>query len=336
MASEDTTISRHGQFCVAICDRNSGEAEWLAARRKLVGASEVATIIGANPWGSRLALYVSKVSALGKAGEPLPTDPVPESEDNSEAEERMQWGTDLEPVVLKRFIRRRAAAGTLISGELSGTLYQSIHNPRMGATLDGWLWLPDSLQVQWPIEIKTSGAHMEKEWSDGPPPWVMAQVQAQMFVVGAEKITVVCLFGNQRLVWMDVERNEVAISRISDAVDEFWYQVENRIVPDADITAAGQQALKRLYPIEDPGKVIQLPPELQEVATTWQALSDARKATDKTMAELKAIVQSHMGVAEIGVLPSGDGWTWKSVFKREYTVPEQTYRELRFAKRKKG
>ena len=61
--------------------------EWLNARRKGIGGSDAAAIMGANPYASPLSVYLDK---LGLAQE-------------KEITEAMRQGTDLEDYVAKRF-----------------------------------------------------------------------------------------------------------------------------------------------------------------------------------------------------------------------------------------
>lgn len=81
----------------------ANRAEWLAARRFGIGASEVSAVLGLNPYRSCFEVWAQKVTG---------------STDNAADEsEAAQWGTLLEPLVMSEVSRRigrpiYAAAGT--------------------------------------------------------------------------------------------------------------------------------------------------------------------------------------------------------------------------------
>src|SRR5690606_33959049 len=68
-------------------------AEWLAARRKGLGASDIAAIAGVSRWSTPWQVYVDKVGAI-----PL--------DNNDGATEAMRWGQLLEGLVLDEWERR--------------------------------------------------------------------------------------------------------------------------------------------------------------------------------------------------------------------------------------
>ncbi len=64
-----------------------GTPEWLALRKTKVTATDSCVIMGANPWKTRIQLYNEKIS----------------DENNTFVNERMQRGTDLEPIARELF-----------------------------------------------------------------------------------------------------------------------------------------------------------------------------------------------------------------------------------------
>ena len=68
-----------------------GRRQWMKARRKGIGASDIAAIMGVSPWSTPLQVWVSKV-----------TDDAPEVEQS----EDMLWGRRLEQSILEEFEER--------------------------------------------------------------------------------------------------------------------------------------------------------------------------------------------------------------------------------------
>ena len=69
------------------CTKDMSREEWLEWRRGGIGGSDAATIVGLNPYRSRLELYADKLGMM------------PEKEDS----EAMRIGRDLEEYVASRW-----------------------------------------------------------------------------------------------------------------------------------------------------------------------------------------------------------------------------------------
>src|SRR5512139_209904 len=68
------------------------EPEWLQARKNLLTASDIASIFGANPWKSELALWAEKTGAI----EP----------DDLSGSEPVQWGKEFQGAIGRRFAQK--------------------------------------------------------------------------------------------------------------------------------------------------------------------------------------------------------------------------------------
>lgn len=65
-------------------------AEFLANRRKGIGGSDIACLVGQNPYKTAFELWYDKTQALDKEVDP-------------DAEERMYWGLELEKLIAERY-----------------------------------------------------------------------------------------------------------------------------------------------------------------------------------------------------------------------------------------
>lgn len=281
---------------------------WLALRMTGIGASEIAAVLGESPWSSALQVYCEK------AGEVAP--------DDLSENEFVFWGARLEPVITEVY-GQRTGRGV----ERSALLLRSIEEPWALATLDGETWNADG--ARWPLEIKNGSGFTADKWAEGPPPHYYLQVQQQLLVTGAPKATVACLLGGNRLVWCDVERDDITIQRIRHAGRAFWKRVQARDVPLPDGSESASRALAALYPHDDPNMYAQLPGELIDVADELEALKETAKATKARVDELGNQIKAALGNAQRGCLPNGTEFSWKEQTRAEYVVKAASFRVLR-------
>jgi putative phage-type endonuclease len=186
---------------------------WLADRRNFIGASEVASIIGApGAYSSRWEIWARK---CGK----LPEKPESES---------MRWGSRLE---------RSIALG--VAEDHGGTVTPTDSRycvgpedkPHHRATPDA-IWEVSGEELL--LEIKNVDRMLGEHWDAGPPPHVVVQLQWQMYCAGFDRAAVAALVGGNRLHVYHVERDDELIDELVRAVDAFWCTVENRLEPMAE------------------------------------------------------------------------------------------------------
>lgn len=295
---------------VAICPSRD-RTYWLEQRKSGIGASEVAALIGASRWASPLSLYADKIGAA----EEREIDP-----------EWIEWGNRLEPAIIEAF-----GARTGREVEPFGMLLRSTEHPVALATLDSWC-IGDRGE-RWPLEIKTTGAHLAEDWSDGPPAAYVAQLQWQMLVTGCRRASIACLIGGQRLVWSDVDREEWMIGRMLAAAEVFWGYVTRREPPPVDGTEASREALRSIYP-EESGAEVQLDGDLITIADLLESVKiELRKLEcDQLAAENR--IKAAMGDAARASLPDGRFFTWVTQSRKEHTVKASKSRVFRAHKAK--
>lgn len=290
--------------------------QWLALRKTGIGASEIAAVLGESPWVSALQLYAEKTGQV-------------ETADLADEVESVFWGTKLEPVIIEVYGQR---TGRTV--QRAGKLLRSHAEPWALATLDALT--DDDSGAAWPLEVKTASAFVAEEWAEGPPPHYYLQVQQQLLVTGAARATVACLLGGQRLVWCDVDRDDVAIRRLVYAGRRFWGRVQNADAPAPDGSDSAKRTLAQLYPHDDPEKYVVLPADLQEVADELEDLKEQTKAAKRRQTELENLIKAALGTGTRGVLPSGIEYSWKEQTTKEHVVKESSFRVLRRHAPKKG
>lgn len=289
------------------------EERWKQLRRSGVGASEIAGVLGESPWLSATELYALKVI------------PDYNGDPGLDEAEHVYWGRRLEQSIVAGYQDR---TGRPV--EPQSLLLRSRVHPWALCTLDA-VTTDGREGAPWPLEIKNIGVQKSAEWEEGPPRHYVLQLQQQMLVTGAPRATAAALIGGQRLVWCDVERDEIAIRRIVHAGRIFWAEcVEAGKVPKPDGSDSAKRALGALYRDRpDPESLVQLPGSLLEEDAELVELKASVSAMQKRIATIENGIKAHIGAREMGALPDGTVYSWREQTRAAHAVKESTFRVLR-------
>lgn len=181
---------------------DDGSEEWHHQRSKVVGGSEVASIIGIPAFQSKYMLWLEKA---GHYKRPEPS---------LELEELFWWGHALEEPIARRFEQFAAEHEMLKDLELSAVLtgsWVSAQNSWHGANPDRLLLNGDG-QVVGILEIKysSSGAGWE---NDSCPHKYVVQLRWYLQAFGLRYGYLVCLSGGKLLVFrVSVARTEAVLN----------------------------------------------------------------------------------------------------------------------------
>lgn len=185
-------------------------SEWLALRKKKIGASDSSAILGCNPWKTAKKLWEEK---LGIADEPLMTS-------------AMQRGHQLEPVAREFFYMR--------------TGKKAIPEVHLHPMYDWMLASLDGInhEEEFVLEIKCGGQKLHDQARIGIiPDYYMCQIQHQLAVTGYSKAFYLSYFENDGII-IPVDRNEVFIEdTLIPSLKDFWFCIDNLVEPalqDAD------------------------------------------------------------------------------------------------------
>lgn len=183
---------------------------WERVRNSGIGGSDVACIMGLNPWKSAYALYAEKHGDV-------------EAEDLSD-NEYVYWGTVLEQVVADRFC------------ELTGKKVRKC-GTLQDDNYDFMLANVDRLVVgeNAGLECKTANGFKSKDWDgDELPDSYYCQCQWYMMITGCSKWYIACLIGGNHFVWKEIPRNDEFISDMRTQAIIFWDNLQNDIPPEID------------------------------------------------------------------------------------------------------
>jgi putative phage-type endonuclease len=285
-----------------IADRNADFQGWLDAHQRGIGASEIAAVMGRHRFMSRLKLWAIKTKRI-----------FPDDLSDNEA---VYWGNVLEGTVIEELQKR---TGRDI--EPSGTLVQSREHPWMLATVDGWASMGTV-----PVEVKTTGGVHIGDWADGAPEYNVWQLQQQMAVTGTDMAMTAVLVGTYgfRLLWQDVERDAEKIAEIISWGDWFWGYVERDEPPPIENDIAQADVADTLSKLWAEPKVAGTRIALPLEAAEWDVKLTDTKESIKALDEYKTMLENNIKITiadnEGGVLPDGDGFTYKAQARYNLTL----------------
>jgi putative phage-type endonuclease len=221
-----------------------------------LGATDVATAAGVNPYGTPLELYLTKIGEL---------DPDARVDDASRG--RMERGHRMEDVALRWDF------------DINLEPYERVNRTIWHPTIPFIFCHPDARRKPWTrtkrlIEVKTSA----RAWKEVPR-HVEAQVQVQMAVTGATACEVLVQTFDGPPTRLVVERDEELIAALEDVAVAFWARVQNRVPPPMDGSAGARQWLDRTRWRDEPD-LIATPVQRQLIARLLE--------TRRKLAELNA------------------------------------------------
>ena len=257
--------------------------EQLALRQHGLGASEVAAILGLDPFRTALDVYLDKTGQVG---------PLPENR-------FMRWGKRLEAVIADEYAANHPERELKPSGTVTGP------EPWMLATPDRLVYGPGGPSVPaWGLECKSRGHYNADAWgesgSDEVPHAVAVQCHWGMIVTALERWDVAVLLGGNdyreyTLAWDDtIARELVARART------FWFDhVQAKVHPPFTGAPSDHAFLLKTYP-EHTGEMVPATVEITEKATLLQvhraAIDRHMAEKDRLEAEIKEFIGGRLGV----------------------------------------
>jgi len=292
-------------------------AEQLAARK--IGGSDVATILGVNPYKTARELFHEKRGELE----------VPNIDTVDAVEAGNVMEAPIAELVQRRLSRRWAVPVRLRKCNLT------LSRPEFP-----WLTVHidrDFVGLERGLEIKNVGPRAWKGWgpedSDEIPEHYLPQVHTYLLVKNYPVWTVAGYFGGGDLRFYEVQRDPEMDQMIVTKTEEFWKAVADGTPPDVDPAAPrALEVLRKVYPGTD-GSTVEAPPELLAWIGTLKQAGALKHDYDEMEKTAKAHVLRFMGPAAILRTPEGD-YARKVVHRKAYTVDEGDYTKLQLVGRK--
>jgi putative phage-type endonuclease len=258
-----------------------------AARRRGVGGSEMLAALGKDPRCSRVELYMRKLGEL----------PEPDFADN----DRVRFGTLLEPVIRKEFERR--------IGEKVLTVKQTHAHPLapLVGNFDGFI-----PRLKEGVEIKCADKFEAQEFgeldTDQVPVRYLVQCSAYMAITDTQRWHLAVLIGGNELRTYVIPRDEQIEAAILAGARAFWQHVEERRPPAAETP----EDVKLLWP-KSLGKFVAATPEIIQSCRALAIAKRELKEAEQREAGFKMEIQQFMQDASELVDEHGEKLaTWRT------------------------
>jgi predicted phage-related endonuclease len=261
-----------------------GSLEWLRRRwwdaegRSIVGASEVPTVMQANPYETATDLAIRKLQP------PVATPP----------NDAMLRGNLLEPALIKY-------ASMQLGVELVTPDCMYLRD-RIICTLDAEAEQGD---MHYLVECKTNN-----RWSlndEIPQSWWW-QAQAQMYACAMNVVTFSVLDSGLRLGLFEVKRSDEAIDAMVTEVERFCSAIDNGKLPDDSKLTMDQVAA--LYP--KPEGTVELSADTLQDIEQWHAIKDAIKQLEADEKRIKDKLADALRDAEFGTINGAKVLSYKA------------------------
>lgn len=215
---------------------------WHEARRSFIGASEAPAILGLSPWATALDVWAVKMGITEDFGGNTATD----------------LGHELEDWIARQWTKATGRAHWA-----PGTTQRHADLPHIAASVDRVVnYAGDDGPSVELLECKLVGPNVAWSWAEGPPIYVVIQVQVQMAVTGAQRAHVCALIVDRGFEWKTwaIERDDAAIATILERLDAWW---QRHVVGGERAGLEGdpekvREALQRIHPAGDDSTPIRL------------------------------------------------------------------------------
>ncbi|CAI3350001.1 YqaJ viral recombinase family protein [Enterococcus cecorum] len=256
--------------------------EWLEDRRKGIGGSDVATVLGLNKYKSVYQLWLEKTGQV---------------EVTSAQSEAAYWGNTLEEVVAEEFSKR---TGKKVRRR--NRVFEHSKYPFLRANIDR-----DIVGENAVLECKTANQYLANEWDDDEIPiQYICQVQHYMNVLNLDYVYFAVLIGGQKFVWKKMERDQELIDMITEKLVEFWTEnVEKEIEPAIDGLKATSDFLTQRY-LDTEDNQTELNAAFDENIANLARLKSDRKIIDENITLLENELKQALGKSDatIGITPN--------------------------------
>ena len=277
-----------------VSTKGMSREEWLMRRRKTIGGSDAAGIVGLSRWASPFSVWADKT---GRAAE-------------KEDTEAMRQGRDLEDYVARRWMEETGKRVYRLPAMLYHPKYPFAH-----ADVDRMVMGENA-----GLECKTTFSLDLKQFNGVEfPVQYYAQCVHYLAVTGADRWYLAVLAYGRGFFTFVLERDQAEIDALMAAEADFWKLVEQDTPPDADGSEATSAALREIFPISE-----QTTADLfgrDTVLREYMRLKEDKKALDTRIGEIENTIKADMGEAESGLCGSFH-ISWKSQNRQTFQAKE--------------
>jgi putative phage-type endonuclease len=285
--------------------------EFLKARQSGLGGSDIATLLGINPFSTRLELYLQKRGEI---------EPKPDTG-------RTKAGRVMEQVIATMVAER--------TGSKLRRINRTLRHPKhdfLIAHIDR-----DFVGMRKGLEIKNVSPRMGYLWGkDGQPDaiaeYYVPQPHHYMLVLDYPVFDVAAYFGGDDLRLYPMERDPEMDEIIIETAHDFWHKnVLAGVPPEPEFDhPATLPMFKRLYPGTN-GETIESDEMIRHWAKVAEDASKRASEYEKVAESAKNHLLAFMGEAAILRLEGNKVFRRKVINKKAFTVEATSYVDARFS-----
>ncbi|MDR0658828.1 MAG: YqaJ viral recombinase family protein [Mediterranea sp.] len=289
-------------------------AEWLEHRKSGVGSSEVATILGLNPFETPYQLWRRKKGLDAPKDETF----------------AMKAGHYLEDAVSMFWADETGRE--VIKSSAGDWLFVNNEKDFMRVSPDRTFWLPNMPKNnanKGILECKTTQKEIDPE--DLPKHW-FCQVQYLLGVSEYEQGSLAWLSSGREFGYRDIEFVPDFFGWMSEEVERFW--IDN-ILGDQEPEATSVTDIIKKYSRHTDGKIVETTEEVLEAYTELKGVKDELKTLEEKKEALESTIKLAFGDAEAISYAGKTLVTWKAtkdsekfdskLFCKEHPEMEQQY-----------
>ncbi len=271
--------------------RPQDRTEWLKCREGGIGSSEVATIIGLNPWETPYQLWRRKIGL-----------DAPKQENFA-----MRAGHYLEDAV--SLFWQDATGHQVIKSSAGDWLVRDDERPFLQVSPDRTYWLkdmPHSNENKGILEIKTTQKTIDED--DIPKYWFV-QVQYQLGVAGYDFGSLAWLTSGRDFGYKDLAFVPDFFGWLVEEVERFW---RDNVLGKQEPTAANVQDVLIKYNRHTDGKIVEVNEEIFSAYNELKMLRRELSDLEERKAALEDKIKLGFGDAETISFGGQTLATWKA------------------------
>lgn len=268
-------------------------------RRRFIGGSDVAAVLGISPWRTPMQLWESKTRPALEC--PQPT------------KRAFTRGHRWESVVAEMLVERLQADGHTVEVVAANKRYVDPALDFLAAEIDFEVRLDGEDEIT-NVELKTVHPFRAKEWGDAEddvPVWYYAQVMHGLGVTGRRKGIIAPLLGADEIRAYPIARDDETLAAMRARCQAFWNLVNTGVRPDP----TNLSDLDRLYKGDEEAPTLIADEELTRHILRARTLTTKIKACETELAAIEFDVKLAMKDATEIVIPDDTkkvAVTWKN------------------------
>ena len=213
MPASNVAAEKRSQPQILVETAGLSEEKWLAYRRKGIGGSDVAALLGISPWRTARDLYFDKLNIVA----------VEDNEDN--------WGCSGNGAPVGAVGGEDIPTPHRVQGLSDQKMFQHPQYSWMLADVDYFVELPDGSTAI--LEIKTTNYNARDNWwlngEETVPVYYETQGRHYMAVMNVDRCFFCCLYGNneEETIIREIRRDESYEEEMIFLEQYFW---ENHVL----------------------------------------------------------------------------------------------------------